>query len=497
MPPFTEADLLFRGGPMLDAWGRPAYDRVVVVHAGRIAAVGPQDEVDDLVGPRTEVVELAGRLLVPGFQDAHVHPVQGGAERLRCDLTGLGTLEHYVQAVATYAASHPDEPWILGGGWELAAFPGGTPSRHTLDAAVSDRPAYLPNRDHHGAWVNSRALELARITRETPDPADGRIERDRDGEPTGTLHEGAVALVYRVLPEETLDDLVAGLLEGQRHLHSVGVTGWQDAIVGAYLGHGDPFEAYREVERRGLLTARVRGALWWERDRGLEQLDHLRERRAVTAGSRFTTGAVKVMVDGIAENFTAAMLDPYLDSCGCSTDNRGIAFVESARLADYVAALDADGFQVHVHAIGDRAVRQSLDAFEHARTTNGPGRPPGRHHLAHLQLVHPDDVPRFAPLQVTATMQALWACHEPQMDELTIPFLGPERSTWQYPFGSLARSGARLVTKTWSAVDLVKAGSEALGGKGGGGRADMAQAGGPDGAKAGDALAAIEARLAG
>ncbi|MGW1913322.1 amidohydrolase [Streptomyces sp. NPDC002076] len=433
------ADLLFTGGPVLTPDGRTA--TAVAVTGDRITAVG-DDELRDLTGPRTEVVDLAGRLLLPGFQDAHVHPVPAGLELAQCDLSGRATAEETVAAVRAYAEAHPEREWILGGGWSMEAFAGGTPTKELLDAVVPDRPVYLPNRDHHGAWVNSRALELAGVDWHTPDPADGRIERDASGAPSGTLQEGAMQLVGRLTPPATPADRLAALLHAQRHLHALGITAWQDALVGDFLGMDDPAEAYRAAARDGSLTARVRGALWWDRDRGAEQIPELVEKRAALSHGRFRAGSVKLMLDGVAENGTAALLDPYLDRCGCATANRGKSFLDPEQLPKFVTELDALGFQCHFHALGDRAVRDALDAIEAARTANGPS--DTRPHLAHLQVVHPDDVPRFARLGATANIQPLWAAHEPQMDELTIPFLGPERAAWQYPFGALLRSGARL-----------------------------------------------------
>jgi Predicted metal-dependent hydrolase with the TIM-barrel fold len=433
------ADLLFTGGPVFTPEGRSA--TAVAVTGERITAVG-NAEVHDLIGPGTEVVDLAGRLLLPGFQDAHVHPVPAGLELAQCDLTGAKTAKDTVAAVRAYADAHPEREWITGGGWSMEAFAGGTPTRELLDAVVPDRPVYLPNRDHHGAWVNSRALELAGVGRDTPDPADGRFERDASGEPTGMLQEGAMQFVGRLTPAATPADRLAALLHAQRHLHALGITAWQDAIVGTFLGMEDPSEAYLTAARDGSLTARVVGALWWDRARGAEQIPELVERRAALEYGRFRATSVKLMLDGVAENGTASLIDPYLDKCGCATANRGKSFIDPAHLPAYVTELDALGFQCHFHALGDGAVRHALDAVEAARKANGPS--DTRPHLAHLQVVHPDDVPRFAPLGATANIQPLWAAHEPQMDELTIPFLGPERAAWQYPFGSLLRSGARL-----------------------------------------------------
>src|SRR6188472_713054 len=396
----------------------------LLVEDGTVIEVAPGGFVTGLRPSSTngvEVVDLAGGLVSPGFTDAHVHPIQGGLERLRCDLSELSTREEYLAEIRAYADRYPDRKWVLGGGWAMPAFPGGTPTAADLDAVVPERPVFLPNRDHHGAWVNSRALEIAGLDVSTPDPPDGRIERDADGRPSGTLHEGATALV-----------------EGQRFLHSLGVTSWQDAIVGAYSDRDDPGSTYAKAAANGDLRSHVVGALWWERRLGVEQVADLVGRREALSGGRFRALAIKVMQDGVAENGTAAMLTPYLDADGRETGNRGHSFVEAGALREAVAALDAAGFQVHVHAIGDRASREALDAFEGTS-------PDRRHHIAHIQVVHPDDVPRFASLCVAANAQALWACEDEQMTQLTLPFLGPQRAAWQYPFGDLHRAGARLV----------------------------------------------------
>jgi predicted amidohydrolase YtcJ len=436
------ADLVLTGGAVYTLDAARSWAQAVAVCGGRIVAVGTDADMRPFVGPGTEVVSLRGRMLLPGFQDAHVHASGGGLERSQCDLTGEHTREGYLAAIRSYSRRNPAAEWITGGGWGMDVFPGGVPSKDDLDAAVPDRPVFLSNRDHHGAWVNSRALELAGVDAATPDPPDGRIERTPAGEPQGTLHEGAMNLVQRVVPAVTLAEQVAGILAGQRYLHALGITAWQEAIVGEYAVVPDCFEAYREVDRQGLLTARVTGALWWQRSAGLSQLDFLAERRAIASSGRFRTTSVKIMQDGVCENFTAAMLSPYLDGHGHETQGRGTSFFDPAELNEAVTAIDARGFQVHIHAIGDRAVREALDAIAAARHANGPSQ--GRHHIAHIQVIHPEDVPRFREQSVVANCQPLWASNEPQMTELTLPFLGPERSAWQYPFGSLAASGAQL-----------------------------------------------------
>jgi predicted amidohydrolase YtcJ len=411
----------------------------IAVRNGRIAAVGTDAEIRELAGPNTDDRSLSGRMVIPGFQDAHVHPAFAGRNLLRLNLDHLHSVDAYLDAIATYASANPDESWITGGGWAMYLFPGGTPRKDDLDRLVPDRPVFLMNRDVHGAWVNGRALELAGITRDTPDPWDGRIERDATtGEPSGTLHEGAAySFRDRFVPATDASEWREALLVAQRHLHAFGITGWQDAWVTP-----DLLDAYHAIDDAGELTAHVSASLWWDRHRGNEQADELVERgHAATRGNiRATT--VKIMTDGVVENCSCALLQPYDDPDGYPAGHRGLSYVGGDALRSAVVRLDAEGFQVHMHAIGDGAARDALDAVEAARAVNGAR--DARHHVAHLQVVHPDDVPRFGALGVVANIQPLWACADPQMIELTLPRLGQERIGWQYPFGDLARTGATL-----------------------------------------------------
>jgi predicted amidohydrolase YtcJ len=439
------ADLVLLGGRLATMDPARSWATALAVRDARIVAVGSDASVRPLIGARSRVIEARGRTVTPGFGDAHVHPVHGGLDRLRCELRGSRGIDAYLAVIATYAASHPYEAWIRGGGWSMDDFPGGVPSRHDLDRVVADRPVILRSRDGHSAWVNTRALETARVTAETVDPGDGRIDRDADGQPVGGLQEGAVDLVERFGPAAAPDELVAALRLAQAELHSLGITSWQDAIVRPESEE----VAYVRLAERGELTGRVVGALWWERSRGAEQIDELVERRARTTSGRYGATSVKLMQDGVPENFTAGVLEPYLGPDGRPTDNRGLSQIDPVALKGYVGRLDALGFQPHFHAIGERAVRESLDAVEAARKANGMT--DTRPHIAHIQVIHPDDVPRFRELGVAANAQPYWACHGGQMDNLNIPFLGPERSRWQYSFRSLLASGATLAMGSdWS-----------------------------------------------
>jgi predicted amidohydrolase YtcJ len=429
------ADLILRGGHVYtaDAVGRHA--DAVAIRGGRIAAVGFDGDVGELRGPATRVVDVHGGLVLPGFQDAHCHPPTGGLSMSQAYLHDGLTADDYVGVIRRWADDHPDAPWIVGDGWFMDAFKGGNPPKELLDAAVPDRPVYAESRDGHSVWVNSRALAIAGITRDTPDPDDGVIVRTPDGDPQGTLHEGAITLVSDHLPEVSEADWIDGILRAQRYLHSLGITAWQDAIV-----RDDTGPVYRKLAEDGRLTARVVGALWWDRAGGDEQVARMVERRGDYSHGRFQATSIKLMQDGIVENFTAGMTDPYLDEHGVPTGNRGKSFIEPEALKRHVAALDAAGFQCHFHAIGDRAIHESLDAIEAARHANGWN--DLRHHIAHIEVIRPDDVPRFRTVGAVANAQPLWACFDGQMEHLCMPFIGEERSGWQYPFRSLERAGA-------------------------------------------------------
>jgi predicted amidohydrolase YtcJ len=429
-------DLILTGAPVYTMDAVRSWQEAVAISDGAISAVGTRDEVCGLAGTGTRVLDVTGCMVLPGFQDAHSHPPEGGMAQLQCDLHDLSDRDAYLEAVRGYAEQHPEEEWIRGDGWAMPAFPGGTPHRRDLDAIVPERPVVLINRDGHGSWVNSRALELAGITNSTPDPGDGRIERDAEG-PTGALHEGAMDLVTKVMPEVTQKEWEEGLRVAQRQLHSLGITAWQDARV-------EPISlsAYRALLDGGELTARVVLSLLWDRRDDEAQIEGLLERRKYGTQATMAANTIKIFQDGVAENFTAAMTEPYLDATGASTGNSGLSMVPAEDLKRFVSALDAVGFQVHFHAIGDRAVREALDAVEAATKTNG--RRDARHHIAHIQVIHPDDIARFRQLGVVANGQPFWAYEDAQMRDLTIPFMAEHRVGWQYPFASLRNSGATM-----------------------------------------------------
>lgn len=425
------ADVVIRGG---EVWERPGCT-ALAIRSGRIVAVGSEDAVADLIANRTRVLDAGGGSILPGFQDAHVHPPLGGLGMVTCDLLQSLDPDSVIAAIKSHLATLAAGEWFIGAGWEPSSL-GDQLDRELLDRLLGDRPAFVAAAGRHDAWVNTRALEVAGIDETTPDPPFGRLGRRADGSLSGVLHEAAVALVERVAPQSTVQDMERALLAAQQHLHALGITGWQDAWT-TPLG----LAGYQNLAKRGELTARVTTALWWERDLGDGQIEGFVESRRSSAIGRLKATSVKIMVDGTTGNFSAAVLEPYLDQDGLPTCTCGTLFLAPEDLKSAVTQLDALGFQVHFHAIGERAVREALDAVENARRVNGPTR--ARHHIAHVCLVHPADVPRFANLDVTVNIQPYWAETNPEMVREG-RFLGEERNKWWYPFESLRRAGARL-----------------------------------------------------
>lgn len=439
------ADMVFRNGAIYTLDAARTWAEAVAVSRGRIVYVGSERGARAWIGSRTVVVDLQGRMLLPSFHDSHIHPVSGGIELGECNLSELTTAAEILAAVRRYGEQNPQKPWLRGSGWQLPLFVDANPNKSLLDKVVSDRPVYLTAADGHSAWVNSRALAVANITKATPDPESGRIERDpKTGEPTGTLREAAMGLVAKHLPAYTPQDYLAGLRRGLAMTNRFGITSFQDADVPEAILH-----AYAELDRRGQLTARVVAALRIDPAKGAAQIPRLIALRQQVQGRRLRATAAKIFADGVIEAHTAALLEPYLGTDG----DRGKANLEPDAFNPLVAALDRAGFQVHIHAIGDRAIRYALDAFEFARARNGSR--DSRHTIAHLELFNPHDIPRFRQLGVIANFQPLWAYADTYITKLTIPPLGPERSRWLYPLQSVARSGAIMACGSdWSVTSM-------------------------------------------
>ena len=428
------ADLVLRRGAVYTLDGARSWAESVAVSGGRIVAVGPDGEIAARIGPRTRQIELEGQMVLPGFHDAHVHPM-AGIHDIDCQLAECVTPDQVREALRRFAKANPEKPWVRGQGWALPLFPQGNPHKKLIDDVIPDRPAYLVANDGHSAWVNSKALEVAGIGKDTPDPPNGHIERDpKTGEPTGTLREQAMSLVSQYLPKASLQERVEGLRRGLDRATRSGITSIQDADVSA-----ETLEAYAALQKQGALSVRVVAAIHADPEAGEQQLPRMRALRKEHHSPRLRADAVKIFVDGVIDSRTAALLEPYVGSA----DFRGKAIWSPESLNRFVIALDRDGFQVHIHAIGDRGIRMALDAFETARSANGVR--DSRHHIAHAQLIDPADIPRFRRLGVIANFQPLWAQADSYILTLTQPLLGPHRSRWLYPIASVAQTGAVVV----------------------------------------------------
>jgi predicted amidohydrolase YtcJ len=429
------AEILLRCGRIYTMDAARTWADSIACAGGRIIYVGSAAGAQRFCGPDTKIVDLEGKMVLPGFNDSHCHPVVGGVESGQCSLFAIATREEIYEAIRAYAGAHPEKKWISGSGWATPLFPGGSPTCDELDRIIADRPALLSSADGHSAWVNTRALKAASIDRRTPDPPGGHIERDaKTGEPSGTLRESAIGLVASYLPAVSKKERLLGLIKAQGMANSLGITAVQEANASDAI-----LDAYREMDLRHELTLRVMASLRVDPARGEAQLEALVSKRARYEGDRLKARAAKLYIDGVMETHTAALLSPYLDRHG----DRGRLLIEPEPLCRLVLALHKEGFQVHVHAIGDRAVRVTLDAFEAARSTGA--HLDARHHIAHLELIDPLDIPRFRDLSVIANVQPLWAFPDTYITDMTEPILGRERSRWLYPMGSLARSGALLV----------------------------------------------------
>jgi predicted amidohydrolase YtcJ len=436
----ARADLVaLNGGIYTVDESRPWVEALAVID-GAVAALGSNAEIKAWVGPETRIVDLSGGMLLPAFHDAHVHPLSSGRTLLGCALNEQETVEDLLATLADCARSSEDL-WVQGLDFNLGLFPGGNPDKALLDEILPDRPAYLIAADGHSAWVNSRALALAGITAETPDPPKGVIERDPlSGAPTGTLRESAQYLVSTLLPTPSLEDNVAALRASLAHMHSRGITSFIAAAVGE-----SAWQAYHTLQQAGELEARVTTSLTYgafSEAADDAEFDAVLSRRERYAGNRLRTDAVKLFIDGVLEGETAALVEPYLGANGEPAAYGELNFTQR-ELNAAVARFTKLGLQIHMHAIGDGAVRAGLDAIEAAQA--GTDVTDNRPHIAHLQLVHPDDIPRFAALGVSANFQALWAYPDTYITDINLPAVGPERVARMYPIGSLQRSGARIV----------------------------------------------------
>ena len=429
--------LLFLGGTILTMDPAGTVATALVVRGDEIVWVGDAADAAPWRGPKTRIVDLAGATLLPGLHDTHVHLAMSGVELLEADLGAATTVDALLAEVARHATAHPEASWVTGGGWDLARFDGQL-SAAQLDQIVPDRPACLYAADGHSAWVNSRALQLAGIGAGTVDPPGGVVARDSQGVPTGILREDALLPVEDLLPMPTRAQADAGLALALELAASHGITTALDPSVEAWS-----LQAYRRAQRHGGLSLRLHGAVAIDPADGARAVREPRRlRRRYDKGEVHVDGA-KLYLDGVLESGTATLLQPYVDGSSPQPP------FTVAQLSAAVGALDRAGFALHFHAIGDGAVRQGLDALA---ALPGPALRPS---FAHLELIDPTDLPRFAALGALASFQALWAWPDPYVVDLTLPVVGPERGARLYPIGALVQAGGTYVGGSdWSVSSM-------------------------------------------
>jgi predicted amidohydrolase YtcJ len=440
-PQVTDAaDRVFLNGVVytVDAERRRA--KAVAIKDGKIIYVGDEAGLSVHTGPDTERIDMEGGMLLPGFHDSHIHILTEVMSDDECDVLRVPTEQEVAEKLKGCAEvrGHGEDRWITGGGWGEWLWPEANPQKGLLDLLFPDRPVYLVSSFGHAAWVNSKALEIAGIDADTEDPEAGIIERDPEtGEPSGTLRETAMALVSKKIPPFTLEQRKKRVRAGIALSHANGIT----AVIEPGVGP-EHIEQLLAVHDDGDFNIRAVASLspigWHAGVFGENVFDFIASRDDWRRPN-INVDSVKIYMDGVIEYGTSPLLEPYEDPAYGS----GAFFYEQDIVDDYFTRLDALGLQIHVHAIGDAAIRRALDGFEAMRAANGMS--DNRHQIVHLQLIHEDDRPRFGELNVGAVFQSLWAYPDPAAMELDIPMLGKER-TWQmYPIASVQESGGRIV----------------------------------------------------
>ncbi|MCP4306106.1 MAG: amidohydrolase [bacterium] len=441
------ADLVFKNGAVYTVNPKQEWATSVAVVDGKIAAVGSDGDVSAWIGTGTKVIDLDGKMLLPGFGDAHLHPYTQSAGL--CDVSG-GTVDETLSKFRKCAEDQKDQDWVQGAGWDQSLFEGGSPDKALLDKILPDRPALLIEQSGHDAWVNSRALEVAEIDKNTPDPARGRFSRDpKTGEPSGGVHEYATELIAKKTPPYTDENVLKGMKMFLDSARRVGITSattigipWLRP-VDLDVSDRQFLDAWIQLEKEGALTARINKVLTADLAAGVSasvpKMTATRDayRQKLKDSDLIRAETVKIFGDGILEGYSAWLSEPYNDR----PDQPSKGNQTQEELNEWFSALDKEGFQIHIHTIGDAAAHAALNAFEHTRGTNG--RRDSRHTIAHNQLVTPADIGRYKELDVVVNFSPAWIQWTHYEEATEAPKLG-DRKNWSYPVKSVADTGARL-----------------------------------------------------
>ena len=412
----------------------------IAIQDGLITLVGTNEEINRSIGEMTEVIDLKGKMMMPSFHDAHSHPVWSGVDQLKCVVSESYDIDIMQAQLKECLSSEltKETGWIVGTQLNIGVFPSGNVDKSFLDKISKDIPIYVDAEDGHNGVANSKALEIAGISKETPNPENGIIEKDPlTGEPSGTLREpSAMNMVKAIMPKDSAGLYDKGLYLAQDLAHSFRIT----ASIAASVGERH-MATYKRAADRGDLELRIITCLEFG-DTLFSQdpvtFEEVYRNRTQYSDSRINVDCIKIFIDGVLEGQTGAVLEPYL-----GTDNYGQLYLEQDVLNAVVTRFDSENIQIHTHAIGDRAVRSTLDAFEYAISMNG--KTDNRHHISHLQMIDEEDIPRFSELGVAANFQAAWALPDEYITEINTPELGIERVNRMYPIGSVFRANGLIV----------------------------------------------------
>ena len=442
------ADLIVTNARIYTVNAQQKWAEALAVRGDQIVAVGDGKKIDTFRGSSTKVIDAGHRLLLPGFVDCHIHFMDGSLGLTRVDLNEAGTVAEIQKRVKAYAEAHPKEPWIQGMGWTYPTFgPGALPNKKILDDIVPDRPVYLIAFDGHSSWANSKALAMAGIDRNTPDPANGKIVRDENGEATGALKEAAGDLVGSKTPVPTRDERLEALRKGIHEANRVGLVRVHSA--------GQDFEyldLYDELRKKNELTLRFYFAYFLDppglTPKSIELIEGARRHYPPT-DKWIAGGAVKTMLDGVVEAHTAAMLEPYSDD----PTQSGKLFWEPEKYKANIAEIDKRGLQIFTHAIGDKAVRLALDAYENAAAVNNTK--DARPRIEHIETINAVDIERFGKIGVIASMQPLHSYPDDDTLNIWARNIGPERASRPWVWHSIQdKGGALAFGSDWPVVTL-------------------------------------------
>jgi Predicted metal-dependent hydrolase with the TIM-barrel fold len=414
--------------------------QAIAVRDGRIMAVGTNEEIERMTDARTRRIHAQGRMMLPGLQDTHVHFQLSSADLYHnAALYDATRIDELLDIIRDFAARNPDKAWIRGVGFSSSVFSPETLTKEKLDSVTGGRPALMLASDHHNGWANSAAFEIAGVKPGSPEPENGSYMRLADGSPKGWLLEDAIWAMNRIAPGYTDDEYLEAMKHYSNAFNRRGITGVLDAMASRNY-----MKNYQACHDRGELTVRVRATskIFAHKPLG-EQLQELKDLREVYRGDRVSLHSAKFFLDGVLENGTAVLLEPRSDTGG----NADLMFSQ-AQINEYFTAFDREKFQLHVHTIGDGAVRAAVDGIDYAQRKNGKW--DARHQLAHLQVVNPSDIPRFKDLGILANFQTLWAQPAPEADAIANAMLGPERNQWIFPVGAFVREGVTcMLSSDW------------------------------------------------